>query len=258
MTFSTDPPAVGDISLIPNADEKADLNAPSDSGGKLVTAQAPNITITETTVVADAAERLQLDVQEGDVAIQTNVSTSFIFTGGDNVAPNWQELDFDAVGAIAGEDIEPSGISGANIDMANAGQLIESDGSGGLQFGSPAGGVPTGGIIMWSGSIANIPSGFALCDGTSGTPDLTDRFVVGAGGSEYSVGNTGGQKEVQLTVAEMPSHTHSANYATSGSNFQGPNFQGRGNKQSATGSTGGDQAHENRPPYYALAYIMKT
>jgi hypothetical protein len=139
MTFTQDPPAVGDISLIPNADEKADLNAPSGSGGKLVVGQAPNITITETSVVADAAERLALDVQEGDVAIQTNVSSSFIFTGGDNVAPNWQIIDFDAVGAIDGEDIDPSGISGANINGASAGEKLESDGNGNLVFASAAG-----------------------------------------------------------------------------------------------------------------------
>jgi len=159
MTFSTDPPLISDLSLIPNADEKADLNAPAGSGGKLVIGQAPNITITETNVVADAAERLALDVQEGDVAIQTNVSTSFIFTGGDNVAPNWQALDFDAVGAIAGEDIAPGdvtasgdmsmqdltvagAINGADTATAAAGEALTSDGTGGFSFAS-AGGIET-------------------------------------------------------------------------------------------------------------------
>jgi hypothetical protein len=51
--------------------------------------------------------------------------------------------------------------------------------------------VPSGGIIMWSGSIGSVPSGYYLCDGTNGTPDLRDRFVVGSG-STYAVGNTGG------------------------------------------------------------------
>jgi len=156
MTFSTDPPLISDLSLIPGTDEKADLNAPAGSGGKLVIGQAPNITITETSVVADAAERLQLDVQEGDVAIQTNVSTSFIFTGGDNVAPNWQALDFDAVGAIAGEDIAPGdvnasgdmsmqdltvagAINGADTSAAAAGEALTSDGGGGFSFASVGG-----------------------------------------------------------------------------------------------------------------------
>ena len=51
--------------------------------------------------------------------------------------------------------------------------------------------VPAGGIIMWSGSIASIPAGYYICDGTNGTPDLRDRFVVGAGNT-FAVGNTGG------------------------------------------------------------------
>ena len=51
--------------------------------------------------------------------------------------------------------------------------------------------IPTGSIIMWSGSIGAIPSGYYLCDGNNGTPDLRDRFVVGSGNS-YAVGNTGG------------------------------------------------------------------
>jgi hypothetical protein len=51
--------------------------------------------------------------------------------------------------------------------------------------------IPAGGIIMWSGSIGAIPTGYYLCDGQNGTPDLRDRFVVGAGNT-YAVGNTGG------------------------------------------------------------------
>jgi hypothetical protein len=60
----------------------------------------------------------------------------------------------------------------------------------------------TGMIILWSGSIASIPSGFALCDGTSGTPDLRDKFIVGAG-STYAVDATGGSAD-----ATLPTHTH--------------------------------------------------
>jgi len=155
MTFTQDPPAVGDISLIPNADEKADLDAPASQSGKVVVSQVPNISISSTTVVADAAERLALDVQEGDVAIQTNVSSSFIFTGGDNIAPNWEVLDFDAVGAISGEDIAPNDINalgdilgqsidvttvnGADTSAASAGEALTSDGSGNLSFASVGG-----------------------------------------------------------------------------------------------------------------------
>ena len=51
--------------------------------------------------------------------------------------------------------------------------------------------IPTGVIVMWSGSIASIPTGWLICDGTNGTPDLRNRFIVGAG-STYSVAGTGG------------------------------------------------------------------
>lgn len=68
--------------------------------------------------------------------------------------------------------------------------------------------LPAGVIVMWSGSIATIPSGWALCNGAGGTPDLRDRFVVGAG-SSYAVGNTGGANTVTLTTSNIPSHTHS-------------------------------------------------
>jgi microcystin-dependent protein len=61
--------------------------------------------------------------------------------------------------------------------------------------------VPVGGIIQWSGSIGNIPPGWALCDGSNGTPDMRDKFIVGAGG-KYAVGATGGAATVDA------SHTH--------------------------------------------------
>jgi hypothetical protein len=51
--------------------------------------------------------------------------------------------------------------------------------------------IPSGSIIIWSGSIGSIPVGYYLCNGSNGTPDLRDKFVVGAG-STYAVGNTGG------------------------------------------------------------------
>ena len=75
---------------------------------------------------------------------------------------------------------------------------------------APTGGgdtFPAGGIIMWSGAQANIPSGWVLCDGNNSTPDLRNRFIVGAG-STYSVGDTGGATTVTLTEAQMPSHSH--------------------------------------------------
>ena len=66
-------------------------------------------------------------------------------------------------------------------------------------------GVPVGGIIMWSGATNNIPSGWALCDGNNGTPNLQDKFIVGAG-SSYAVAATGGSADATLV-----SHSHTTN-----------------------------------------------
>ena len=123
---------------------------------------------------------------------------------------------------------------------------------------SKASGVPSGVIVMWSGAANNIPSGWVLCNGQNGTPDLRDRFIVGAG-SSYSVGATGGSNQVTLTEGQMPSHNHSYGSAREAGNisFQ-PVPQWAGEVWSSfTNSTGGNQPHENRPPYYALCFIMK-
>ena len=70
--------------------------------------------------------------------------------------------------------------------------------------------VPSGVIVMWSGSIASIPSGWLLCDGTNGTPNLRDRFIVGAGNT-YAVAASGGSAD-----ATLPAHTHTFSGGTSG------------------------------------------
>ena len=151
--------------------------------------------------------------------------------------------------------------------------------------------MPSGAIVMWSGSIASVPVNWYLCDGANGTPDLRDRFIVGAG-TTYAVGATGGAASVTLTEAQIPSHTHtfSATTNTTGSHTHteqnySSNGTGDGSGPGAsccggtiensgvqtlsagshshtvsgtTAATGSGESHENRPPYYALAYIMKS
>jgi len=138
--------------------------------------------------------------------------------------------------------------------------------------------VPIGGIIMWSGTIANIPTGWALCNGSNSTPDLRNRFVVGAHSgagtgtvetagpgfnadngtlsSSYTPGNSGGETAHQLTTAELASHSHQLyNQIGGGGNSVGGGGSNTSDQQS--GSAGGSKYHENRPPYYALAFIMR-
>ena len=79
--------------------------------------------------------------------------------------------------------------------------------------------VPKGAIIIWSGAADRIPEGWALCDGTNGTPDLRGKFVLGAvyeTGNQYSVGQSSGEATHTLTVEEMPSHSHKINRTFSG------------------------------------------
>jgi len=72
---------------------------------------------------------------------------------------------------------------------------------------------PVGAIVMWNTTTAPIPSNFQLCDGTNGTPNLTDKFVVGAGAT-YANGASGGAASVRLSVAQLPAHAHGVNDPT--------------------------------------------
>ena len=130
-------------------------------------------------------------------------------------------------------------------------------------------GIPAGGIIMWYGATSAIPSGWALCDGSvvNGlqTPDLRDKFVVGAsnstGDTSYpglSPNATGGQAD-----AVIVSHSHTVRTGQDEDSDQGvlafvDNASGVTNRSGMVNSQGVAGTNKNLPPYYALAYIMKT
>lgn len=125
--------------------------------------------------------------------------------------------------------------------------------------------VPSGMIMIWSGSVDNIPFGWALCNGDNGTPNLTDKFVLGAG-SSYAVGSIGGEEEHILTTEELAAHSHTFanNILVNTTATNGFTVGQATNKEytriaaiSNTQSAGGGVAHNNMPPYYSLCYIMK-
>ncbi len=142
--------------------------------------------------------------------------------------------------------------------------------------------IPSGGIIIWSGSVASVPSGWYLCNGSNGTPDLRDRFVVGAG-STYSVAATGGSanaivvshNHTATSTVTDPSHAHNTypgngtvNIGTyvAGAEVRGGTIVYNSTETATTGitvgttvaSSGSSGTNANLPPYYALAYIMKA
>ena len=156
---------------------------------------------------------------------------------------------------------------GTNINVVNAAPTITT--------------FPSGGIILWSGSIASVPAGWYLCDGTNGTPNLLDRFVVGAG-STYAVAATGGSANATLvshthtaasTVSD-PGHIHNvptnegtatvlgfnSGVAYGNASVTAPSLSATtGISVSTSVSTEGSSGtNANLPPYYALAYIMKA
>jgi len=141
--------------------------------------------------------------------------------------------------------------------------------------------IPSGLISLWSGSIGSIPSGWLICDGTNGTPNLKDSFIVGAG-NLYSVGGTGGSKDAIVvshthtasSVVTDPGHFHSGGVTGSVINVNAGGGYSVINQNSTTNSTGTattgisvattnastgvSGTNANLPPYYALAYIMKS
>ncbi len=214
----------------------------------------------------------------GNLPAQVAVSNSTVCTN-----LNADMLDGHHAGdfAATGHNHNGSDITSGIVDEAYIDNDITRDSelAGGLAskadvgHAHDVGSVPWRGIIMWSGSIANIPSGWALCDGTNGTPDLRDSFIVGAG-SSYDVNDIGGSSTHKHDAGgySASNHTHGAgNYEVvleQGYNPEGGNWSPYVEKgtypisgtsgldgEGTISGTSGDGS--SLPPYFALAYIMR-
>ncbi len=132
--------------------------------------------------------------------------------------------------------------------------------------------IPRGVIVMWSGLLSDIPTGWALCDGTLGTPNLVARFVRGINTATTNPGTTGGADSVTVT---QNAHQHELPFTPNGTDLWHSSVFGTGTSRSFTNSLNGgsgsrssavlkdqsvtatNQAHDNRPAYYELAFLMK-
>jgi microcystin-dependent protein len=131
--------------------------------------------------------------------------------------------------------------------------------------------LPRGSIIAFNSATA--PTGWALCDGTNGTPDLRGRFILGAGQSSGLTARlyqqTGGVEKHTLTIPEMPQHDHGVggwktlhpasylNHASGGNRTFADTAGAAAQNFPNIQAQGGNQPHENMPPFYVLTYIMK-
>lgn len=179
-------------------------------------------------------------------AISSNNSA---FTVSTTVPREWTNL--------VARDLPTSSISGDTV-----GSTVPAPGS------APDESLPAGAIIMWSGTLSSIPANWQLCDGTSGTPDLRGRFIMGVSTGE----NPGAAGGSSTHTHPLGSHAHPISItSTQGSQYHwngwqngdGGWFWGQGNDHThnvigTTGQTGGDTVSASSlPPYYKLAYIMK-
>lgn len=228
----------------------------------------PNPTWTANTVItAEALDNLETQYDEAHTYLTSHNHDAAFFTKSYMDSTYWNT-----------ENDGPG--SGLDAD------LIFKD-TGNLHAASLQGlGVISGLIILWSGSIESIPSGWLLCNGSNGTPDLRDRFVMGAGTT--NPGTTGGSATFTaggtitvdahvLTIAEMGSHRHPWANTTYVSLFRvqttGSEIVSTSEQSGTTSAAGGGGGHTHSsaegtsftgspvasmPHYYALAYIMKT
>jgi microcystin-dependent protein len=134
-----------------------------------------------------------------------------------------------------------------------------------------------GGIVIWSGSTLDIPNGWQICDGTNGTPNLRNRFIIGAG-DLFNVNDNGGSKDSELVshthtvTTNSNSHTHTFPASNTSTSFSFESIaQGSGTATNAVTSSNGAHTHtlenistpgesgvnKNLPPYYALCYIQQ-
>jgi microcystin-dependent protein len=236
------------------------------------------------------------DLYHGKLWLDTNTSPGILKiynnaawepVGGQNLrttdSPQFESLKI-ATGATQRLNVAENGTIAVSTDKGSSGQVLTSNGPvSPVTWEDPPSAFPIDGIILWAGTTP--PSGWYICNGANGTPNLANRFVVGYG-SSYPIGATGGASTVTLSASQIPSHRHtfsgttnttgahshtysrtSKYYGSTRSPFNDPaaGFETKSTSSAGahnhtvsgnTGYAGSGGSHENRPPYYSLAYIQ--
>jgi microcystin-dependent protein len=228
--------------------------------------------------------------QKLDVAGATTIGADLGVTGALTATGMISGASFSGTGDVTvGGAVSATSFSGTgDVTVGGAVSATSFSGTGDVTVGgavsatsfSGNGTIPIGGIIMWSGSTSSIPAGWKICDGNNGTPNLEDRFVVGAGNS-YSVGDKDGSTTVTLTESNLPSfdeisyqdifyseHKDTVNRTDVGEVRVPGNVGSHGGvdtdnwgfefTRDTASYSGQSQAFSVLPPYYALAYIMRV
>ncbi len=260
-SFTSDVTFTGDITLDEITCRNADVTGVATVttglyvGGKLFDGDGDFGTSGQL-LASDGTDTVWIDASTTSVANANNVGTNLNSTNADQFITFVENSSGNnPIRVDAGIKYNPS------TNRLTAGSFA---GDGSALTNLTVDGFVSGMIILWSGAADAIPTGFVLCDGNNSTPNLSGRFVVGydASNGDYDVNDTGGSESVTLTVNQIPAHTHNINLAVRAFYQEPRNFgvgtDGSANNSEDTGSTGGGQSHENRPPFYALCYIMKT
>jgi microcystin-dependent protein len=212
-----------------------------------MTSQAGTITLSGTTHTLTVSNGILSDGQYNVLVFAGSPSGTNTIT----ISPNTAQRTFTVRNTTAETIVLTQG-SGGNVTIPSGGTTAlycDGAGAGAAVINVTPPGVPSGAILAWSGSIATIPAGFVICDGTNSTPDLRDRFIVGAG-TTYAVDATGGSNTVALATVNLPGHTHSVSGTTASDGAHTHNVSGNTSNTGAhthnvSGNTSNTGAHSH-------------
>ena len=189
------------------------------------------------------------------------ISIQYVFSTGATIISSQHNTNFSVIyndynGNITDANIAANaGIEYTKLALSNS--IKQSDLTSTFNSSSGFGLIPSGGIILWSGAIASIPTGWYLCNGNNGTPDLRNRFVVAADADSGGIAmSTITGSSLQTSDGQIPAHTHTVTAQYNPGNGAAGSGNSGGNPLLTTSSFGTGTYNVAR--FYALAYIMKS